>query len=216
MKTIATNRNRLFYGKYKYKVSIDIVGSRHLSYSGNYDEFAKRLSNKGYAIEVNYEGSKYRKLFDFYKKYMDNKEVTFLRDFSFLGFYTSNEDILNELMVLNLGLKVYEAVPPPAKVMYFAKEPQYKYRMYLKATRVSEPLIDSISGFCDTYKDKDINISNGLIQFIDSKHWKKRFYSYLNNNFFIEFNDDSMITIMHLMMSECIGKTYRLEKRPES
>lgn len=216
MKTIQTNRNNLFYGKYKYKVPIAMAGSRHLTYSRTYDEFEKRLSNIGYAIEVNYGGSKYRKLFDFYKKYMDNKEVTFLRDYGFLGFYTSNEDILNELMVLNLGLKVYEAVTPPTKVLYFAREPQYKYRVYLKAKRVSEPLIDSLIGFCDTYKDKGINISSGLIRFMDSKHWKKRFYSYLNSSFFIDFNDDSMITIMHLMMSECIGKTFKLERRPES
>jgi hypothetical protein len=117
---------------------------------------------------------------------------------------------------LNLGLKVHEAVTPPEKVMYFAKEPKYKYRVYLKSKRVSDSLIDSLSGFCDTYKDKNINVSNGLIKFINSEHWKRRIYSYLNNSFFIEFNDDSMITIMHLMMSECIGKTYKLEKRPES
>ena len=169
----------------------------------------------GYAID-NYTEAKYRELFDFYKKYMDNKEVTFLRDYDSLGFYTSNQVILNELQVLNLGLRVYEAIPPPDKIMYFANEPQYKYRVYLKSKRVSESLIDSLSGFCDTYKDKGINVSSGILRFIDSEHWKHRFYSYLNNSFFIEFNDDSMITIMHLMMGECLGKTYKLEKRPES
>ncbi len=215
MKTIQTSRNKLFYNKYRYKVSINLVGSRYLKHSRSYNDFAKKVTNLGYAIDA-YLESRYKTLFDFYKKYTDNKEVTFLRDYDSLGFYTSNETILNELLAMNLGLKVHEAIAPPDKVMYFAKEPQYKYRVYLKSKRVSDSLIDSLSGFCDTYKDKNINVSNGLIKFINSEHWKRRIYSYLNNSFFIEFNDDSMITIMHLMMSECIGKTYKLEKRPES
>ena len=210
MKTIQTSRNKLFYNRYRYKVSINIVGSRYLKNSRTYQDFANRVKPN-----TDLE-SRYRTVFDFYKKYMDNTEVTFLRYYDYLGFYTSNETIIHELLVMNLGLKVHEAIAPPDKIMYFANEPQYKYRVYLKSKRVSDSLIDSLSGFCDTYKDKNINVSNGLIKFIDSKHWKRRIYSYLNNGFFIEFNDDSMITIMHLMMSECIGKTYKLEKRPES
>jgi hypothetical protein len=216
MKTIQTSRNKLFYNRYRYKVSINIVGSRYLKNSRTYQDFANRvLSNRLTKPSTDLE-SRYRTVFDFYKKYMDNTEVTFLRYYDYLGFYTSNETIIHELLVMNLGLKVHEAIAPPDKIMYFANEPQYKYRVYLKSKRVSDSLIDSLSGFCDTYKDKNINVSNGLIKFINSEHWKRRIYSYLNNSFFIEFNDDSMITIMHLMMSECIGKTYKLEKRPES
>jgi hypothetical protein len=192
------------------------VGSRYLKNSRTYQDFANRVfSNRLTKPNTDLE-SRYRTVFDFYKKYMDNTEVTFLRYYDYLGFYTSNETIIHELLVMNLGLKVHEAIAPPDKIMYFANEPQYKYRVYLKSKRVSDSLIDSLSGFCDTYKDKNINVSNGLIKFINSEHWKRRIYSYLNNSFFIEYNDDSMITIMHLMMSECIGKTYKLEKRPES
>ena len=218
MKTILTNRNKIFYGKYKYKVDINLDGSRYLKYASTYDSFIRKIVKTGYIWDTSLE-SKYRSVFDFYKKYSGSKEVTFLREWSMLGLYTSNQDILNELLVLNLGLKVHEAVAPPEKVMYFAKEPKYKYRVYLKSKRVSDSLIDSLIGFCDTYKDKNINISNSLITFINyinSEHWKHRIYSYLNNSFFIEFNDDSMITIMHLIIGECIGKTYKLEKRPES
>jgi hypothetical protein len=216
MKTIQTSRNKLFYNRYRYKVSINIVGSRYLKNSRTYQDFANRVfSNRLTKPNTDLE-SRYRTVFDFYKKYMDNTEVTFLRYYDYLGFYTSNETIIHELLVMNLGLKVHEAIAPPDKIMYFANEPQYKYRVYLKSKRVSDSLIDSLSGFCDTYKDKNINVSNGLIKFINSEHWKRRIYSYLNNSFFIEYNDDSMITIMHLMMSECIGKTYKLEKRPES
>lgn len=215
MKTVQTNRNKLFYGKYRYKASVKIIGSRYFKRTNTFSAFIQKITKIGYAIHT-YEESKYRSVFDFYKKYADNKEITFLREYDSLGFYTSSESILNELLVLNLGLKVNEAVVPPDKVMYFAKDPQYKYRVYLKSKRVSDSLIDSLSGFCDTYKDKNINISSGLTNFIDSEHWKKRFYSYLSNSFFIEFNDESMITIMHLIISECIGKTYKLEKRPES
>lgn len=213
MKTILTNRNKIFYGKYKYKVDINLDGSRYLKYASTYDSFIRKIVKTGYVWDTSLE-SKYRSVFDFYKKYSGSKEVTFLREWSMLGLYTSNQDILNELLVLNLGLKVHEAVTPPEKVMYFAKEPQYKYRVYLKSKRVSDLLMGSLIDFCDTYKDKNINISTGLINFIESKYWKHRMYSYLNNGYFIEFNDESMITIMHLIIGECIGKTYKLEKRP--
>ena len=213
MKTKLVKRNKLFYDKYKYKVDINLMGSRYLKHSSTYENFIKRVTDMGYPVTE--YAAKYRDLFYFYKKHNNHKEVTFLHSWGFLGLYTSNETILNELLTLNLGLKVQEAVIPPEKIMYFANEPQFKYRTYLKSTRVSDTLIDSLSGIADRYKNTTIHFSDGLTKFIKSKHWKHRTYSYLNNSHFIEFNEDTIITILHLVAGECVGKTYKLEKRPE-
>jgi len=214
MKTKLVKRNKLFYDKYKYKVDINLMGSRYLKRSLTYIDFIRRVTDMGYPNKD--YATTYCDLFYFYKKYNNTKKVTFLHSWDFLGMYTSDETIINELLALNLGLKIQEAVIPPEKTMYFANEPQFKYRMYLKSKKVSDTLMDSLSGIVDRYTDSStIHFSDGLTKFINSKHWKHRTYSYLNNSHFIEFNEDTMITILHLVVGECLGKTYKLEKRPE-
>jgi hypothetical protein len=152
---------------------------------------------------------------DFYTKFNNNKEVTFLHD-SILGVYTSNVDIIQEILKIDSKLEVYEAITPPQKTMYFAKEPKYKYRVYLRSMRATESLIKSLDDFRNTYDNNGVYLSGGLVSFINTSNWRKRFNSYLHGGFFIDFNENSMLTFMHLLIGECIGKTYKLEKRPES
>lgn len=220
MKTILTNRNKLFYDKHKYKVLVDLPGARYFKWTRNFDKFIKQLTDREYLDKHDCNDvillDLYKKVMDFHNEFKSNKEVTFLHEYSFLGVYTSNVDIIQEILNIDPTFKVYEVVTPPQKIMYFAKEPQYKYRVYLKSKRVSDSLINSLTDFRNTYNNKGVYISGGLMRFINTSLWKKRFYSYLHGSFFIDFNDDSMLTFMHLLIGECLGKTYKLEKRPES
>lgn len=220
MKTILTNRNKLFYDKYQYKVLVDLPGTRCLKWSRNFDQFIMLL-NKGNYLDKHELNDDvlldfYKKVMTFHTQFFGNKEVTFLHENN-MGVYTSSLDIIQEVLNIDPTFKVYEVVAPPQKIMYFAKEPKYKYRVYLKSKRVSDSLINSLTDFRNTYNNnKGVYISEGLMRFINTSLWKKRFYSYLHGSFFIDFNDDSMLTFMHLLMGECLGKTYKLEKRPES
>jgi hypothetical protein len=217
MKTILTNRNKLFYDKYQYKVLVDLPGARYLKWKQNFDKFIKQLTERGYLDEHDCNDvvllDFYKKVMDFYDEFKSNKEVTFLHD-GILGVYTSNVDIIQKILKIDPTMKVYEAVTPPQKIMYFAKEPKYKYRVYLKSTRATESLIKSLDDFCKTYDNKGVYLSKGLVSFIYTSNWRKRFSSYIHSGFFIDFNDNSMLTFMHLIMGECLGKTYKLEKRP--
>lgn len=217
MKTILTDRNKLFYDKYQYKVLVNLPGARYLKWSRNFDKFVKQLTERGY-LEHNCDDvvllDLYKKVMDFYNEFKSNKEVTFLHEYSFLGVYTSNVDIIQEILKIDSTMKVLEAVTPPQKIMYFAKEPKYKYRVYIKSTRATESLIKSLEDFRKTYDNNSVYLSGGLVSFINTSNWRKRFNSYIHGGFFIDFNDKSMLTFMHLLIGECLGKTYELEKRP--
>jgi hypothetical protein len=155
------------------------------------------------------------KLIGFYNNYSCNKEVTFLHDHLSLSVYTSNIDILKELYQIDNNIEITQALPAPPAIMYFAKEPSFKYRVYLKGIRVNETLVSDLRDFSKRYEySHDIQVCSALKDYVNSNRWGVRYYNYLTNNYFINYNDPSTLTLMHLLFNECLGKNYKLEKRP--
>jgi hypothetical protein len=161
--------------------------------------------------------SLYERLIAFCVKYKSDNSVGFHRDYNALNCYSNNLDILQELLDIDNSLEVYEVVMPPPETMYFSKEPKYAYRVYIKSTKAPEQLLETLREFRNAQEKLDtVEFSPSFKQWIDRTPkysiWGNR---YLHNGFFINYKDPSMLTYMHLMFNECLGKNYKLEKRPE-
>lgn len=226
MNIIQIERNKLFYNKFCYRVVLKYLGIRFISNCKDLDHFKRKIKNaKSHRsigwyrmpvpklTELNLELCE--KLIGFYNQYSSNKEVTFLHDHVSLSVYTSNLDIIRELYHLDSNLGITQAIPAPPQTMYFAKEPKFAYRVYMKGIKVTDSFIADLQNFTKRYEHShDIQVCQALTRYIDSSHWKKRYYSYLSNNYFIDYNDPGTLTLMHLLFNECLGKNYKLEKRP--
>jgi hypothetical protein len=221
-----TNRNKLFYNKFCYRVVLKYPGVRFVSNTRDLVHFKQKINNARknnstawYKLpvpkltELNLDLCE--KLIGFYSNYSCNKEVTFLHDHLSLSVYTSNIDILKELYQIDNNIEITQALPAPPAVMYFAKDPKFAYRVYLKGIRVTESLVSDLRDFSKRYEySHDIQVCSALKDYVNSNRWGVRYYNYLTNNYFINYNDPSTLTLMHLLFNECLGKNYKLEKRP--
>jgi len=228
MNITLTERNKLFYNKFCYRVVLKYSGVRFISNTRNLDHFKQKIE---VARRNNAVGLWYRipapkleelnldlceKLISFYNKYDASKEVTFLHNnYKSIIVYTSNIDILTELFDLDNNIEITQALPAPPAIMYFAKDPKFAYRVYLKGIRATESLISDLSDFSHRYEQSpELQLCQSLKEYVNSTMYRKRYYNYLSNNYFIDYNDPSTLTLMHLLFNECMGKNYKLEKRP--
>jgi hypothetical protein len=213
------NRNKLFYDKFLYRAEFNSLGVRFIFKSETLKDCINRITrfNKMRDIDVNkLDLPLLGETITFYNKYKDKKqEVTFLRSgysHSVFTMYTNDVSILEELVDISKDTEIIEAVTPPSEVMYFAKEPTYNYRVYLKSKLVSPETINCLRTFHMNNQDKGkVWLSNGISQFLGRT---KR--GYLPTGCYIDFNDEQTLTQLYLLFGECLRKSYKLEKRPES
>lgn len=131
---------------------------------------------------------------------------------------------LSELKTLeSLGCQIdyteiFDNIPEGTK--YFTKEPKYKYRIYLKSKRVPEEFRQKLDSFINRYKGTDTKLEasvalNGWLKH-DLPTWAvwRRLYS--SSHFFINYNDESFITLFGLSFGGMISRKFKLEKRPET
>jgi hypothetical protein len=221
--TVKTNRNKLFYKKFLYKVSLKYPAIRFVRGTKDLLHLKKKITSaRSYGIvhvpKIPKDmWSTYKQFIGFCRKYKGTPDVGFHFDYDTLNCYSNSLDILQELIAIDSNLCVYEAVSSPPEIMYFSKEPKFAYRVYTKSVRVKEEVIKSLRSFRDNNAENNtIGFSPAFNQFIDHMPFRAfSFDRYLSHTYFIDYNDLSMLTYMHLMFDECIGKNYKLEKRPE-
>lgn len=105
-------------------------------------------------------------------------------------------------------------------VKYFTSEPKYKYRVYLKSTRVEITVLTEFYKMLK--KHKKLHPSKSLIEWLRNqlfdKHRKIKYYpsigkyAWCKSSFLINYNDESLLSFLSLTFGEIIGKRYRLEK----
>jgi len=102
-------------------------------------------------------------------------------------------------------------------VKTFVKEPKHKFRVYIRSKIVPEEFRKNFAKILKTNK-KTLFPSNSFHDWLTQKRpgyvWS---YSnrYLHNSYYIDYDDESMITYLALVHGDILGKKYRLEKRPD-
>lgn len=231
------NRNKLFYGKYEYKAEVNSLAIRFIFRSKNANHCVTRITTyndrrlsspwlreNDTKIDVsNLNLDLIEKVIAFYRKHK-NDDVTFLRSgysHNVFSFYTNDISMLEEIADICPEVEFTRAIPPPDKVMYFSKEPPYQYRVYLKSKRVESELISTLTNFLQN-NQATTHRSGGLGFFLIRHNLRGQGqytnnlppYGYLPNNCFIDFQEEQTLTLMHLLFSDCLRKSYKLEKRP--
>lgn len=183
-------------------VRIDIPGIG-IAYRTRYiKDFPKHL-------RVEYDTKLLKKFAKFFIKYKSSR-VDMFKGGTVITFYTNSVPRLNEIHRICDSLVVNESVSPPDNTMYFFREPKFKHRVYFKGRRVSDETKESLRAFVKNNENSDtILISHGIHSFLNMSLTR-----YINAGCHVDFNDESMLSYLCLMFSECIGKQYVLEKRP--
>lgn len=213
-----------YYNKFDYKATLHLEGVGYTYYTENIDVYINRIEGwkqseakdgwrrvfgAGSWDDIDYD---LIEMFLNFRNTMPKDKIMCRIAGSFVSFYTNDLRLFNGLTAIDPNLTLSKAELMGSKdTIYFKKNPKYKYRTYFKGKRMPINFPENVTQFMDTYSS--VKVCNGLQRFVDSRvTWHK--YIYLHGSFHIDYNDESMLTILHMFFGGMIGKTYSLAKQP--
>ena len=216
----------LYFGKYTYRARVHMVGAYLCSFATKKEDFQKRIKFNKKTLAL----AKVDDLVRFAEWRKEQKkekksEITFRIENDCASVFSNNLDFLRELetMGFNVDFTAVEDVVPVG-IKYFVNEPKYKYRIYLKSKRVSDDFPKKLENMFARYKGTGTKIvpSPSLREWLTERGtpslggWLAWRRSYCSSHYFIDYNDESFITIFALTFTSMISRKFTLEKRPES
>jgi hypothetical protein len=104
---------------------------------------------------------------------------------------------------------------PTSGVKYFVNQPKYQHRVMIKNIKIKTETLSDIQSFLTRYDDTVMRPSKSFTKWINRVNkWTLSAQFYIYGSFYIDYNDPSILTLMHLSISDIFGKSYKLEKRP--
>ena len=212
----------MYFNKYVYRARVHMTGAYLCSYSTKKEDFQRRI-NANKSIKTANADDLVK--FAIFKKEMKRGLGTVRIEGNVASVFSNDLTYLKELGLLGFTVdysEVQDNVPTGTK--YFVEEPKFKHRIYLKSKRVPEDFPKKLQKMFDRYRGTATKISPSpsLKEWLTERQipslggwlaWKR---SYCSSHYFIDYNDESFITIFALTFDNTISRKFKLEKRPES
>jgi hypothetical protein len=151
------------------------------------------------------------KILAFKKKFLKDKDVGTRHERDSISFFCNDITLFDGVRKINSDATITEVKLLPAGVKYFTKEPKFNYRLHLKSKKVDrelrEELLDYVSRTPDLYCN--FPLENWLRSSGGYKH------IWMRDNCTIDYNNESVLTMMHLLFPTITGKSFKLEKRQD-
>ena len=220
-------RNKLYFNKFQYKATVKIVGVQYTYYTPDIDSYKFRIEkfsssaslpsfrqyfnddeyeNKNYWANINFE------LIEKYLIYRDTmpkeKFVTRISGDS-VSVFANDLSMFNYLQTIDANLTITKADVLDTDKMYFKREPKFKYRTYFKARRMPKDFTENVLSLKDTYAS--IQFCPALLRALFYKTPYNP-YRYMHGSFYVEYNDEKMLTILAMWFNSMLGKTYSCER----
>ena len=211
-------RSNLYYSKYRYRARVYIDGITATWWAENESDIDDIIKRRRWN---HVDRDLVLKYLNWYRALPPKKDKYCIRLEHNTGAIFSNDlDFLKT--VETIGAKVdYTEVDTnaPTGTKYFKNDPKHQYRVYLKSKRVKDTFVKELKSFIDRYKGTDTvitpspSLDNWLNRAGQSKYqWMN---SYCSGHYFIDYNDESTLTLFMLMFDGMVAKRYKLEKRPD-
>jgi hypothetical protein len=197
------------------------LDAHFLQYSKDEDDLLKRI-DKHHQWAMTFNRSTYRpykdqdfknlaNLIAYLEKYKGDLKIRF--DYHSLSLFSNDLSTLLELdKILEVDVKYTQIVlegDPNVKVM---RDPKHPLRVYFKSRIVTPNFIDDLREFLIRY-DNVAFPSGALKKWLyisDHKNWRQK---YLDSSYFIDYNNESFLTVLNLNFDNFLGKTYKLVKK---
>ena len=127
-----------------------------------------------------------------------------------VSFFSNELSLLQTLDNLDPKVTITKVICYDPKTLYFKRQPKYKYRTYFKGKRIPKDFSDNCRSLQDMYKS--LNFSKGLFTSLFHNNWHA--YRYMHGSYFVEYNDEQMLTILSMWFPDMLAKTYVLAKEP--
>lgn len=214
-----------YYNKYNYRARITIEGLRR-GYYHDPDEFeARLLANKLWGRIGKDEMERIKEnmpdiktILQFRQDNRKNKQITIRMEGNTMAVFHNDLDLLHKNFDGLMGATVdYSQVETAGYVgvKHFVNEPKNKFRVYFKSKRAPDNFREGVNKLLAA--NKKLKPSGALTRWLRESNGARGWWygNYLSSNYFIDYNDESYLSYLHLMYGEFLGKKYRLEKRAD-
>jgi len=226
IKTI--DRDNLYFNKYLYRVYISAPNLYWVQYMKDIDEYSERvaaeheeyLANKGNKDYLSYWTAKYTPdpidyplvthLIFLRKKYYNNKIIGMRHEGNTICVYTNDMAIVEGIVKVKSNVVLSEAVIAPKGIKYFKNDPPANYRAHMTSNQMPADFKADMVEYLE--RTPDIRPSKSFENFLAPKRYHHSTI-WLWSNYFVDYDDERNLMMMHLMFPGAIGKTYKLEKK---
>lgn len=213
-------RDTDYWGKFKYRARLVIPVARTLYYIKSIKEWKLKVISQ----------SKYSRLSDNEQQLVLNKEKLVANFLNFKENLKKNKTgsvriegntvaiFSNDLLLLqninswdvDVNVDYTEVVLSQySGVKYFVRQPKKNFRIYFRSKRVESTAIEQLKE--SLQRQKSLAPSKGLSKWLDGR--SKYRYKYTSASYFIDYDDESMLSYLALCYGDMLGKKYKLEKR---
>ena len=224
-------RDRLFYGKYRFRAIFQLRGIARTRVAHDYTEYYERYLSlldehqrillKGAVITPSWYAQlpKELELPDierFIAWRNSNQDLVSLRlEDKHCSVFSNDKHKLEELSkVLHITQVEYtQAVNQSPPDTLTSRHPRHQFRTYLKEKRLTDAEINDLNNFIDKYTAfKRVEASQALARWLNqpTSRWRS---TRTRSDFYFEHDDDGMPLILSLTLPNLLRKTYRLESR---
>ena len=218
-------RDKLYYNKYKYRVTFELCGSGLVWENSTVDEVTNRIeayTNRGYTstwrsrdttvLERN-KHALYR--FTDWRN-ANSKHVVIRIESDNVSIFSNDLSILKSVNVVS-AITQYSyteaKITCPLGTKHFTREPKHKYRIYFKTVIVPRTTIHELNTVIKT--STDLFPSSSLVSWMKFATSRNFGNVYTNPGHYIDYDTESTISYLLLLFDNLLGKQYKLEKRPE-
>lgn len=219
-------RNALYFGKYQYRAKCKVEGAAYTYYSKGIEEFkskmAKRSATAPSYIEVMMTGWQsridlinYEQIATYFSWREDAPSDLYMARIqgNMISFFSDDLDLLKTLTVLDPNLEISIVDIIGKNVLYFKKEPKFKYRTYFRGKKVPDNFKEDVRSFMERYENI-ASICPALKRLINETTGRKHWYNYLHSSYYVDYDQESTLTLLHMFFGSMLAKTYTLEKQP--
>lgn len=221
-------RDTDYWSKYEYRARITFEGIRYIYWADNVDEWVARMKKGNRARgkipltqdEINIlldQKSIIENFIALRKKQRKDKNFGIRLEADTAAVFSNDIAFLHSFKQWHPDIKVDYTQVQKAEfsgIKYFVKEPESKYRVYLKSKRVGEEITKELRELLE--RNSSLKPSRAFKQWVKSEHrhaWKHR---YCSSSYSIDYDDESTLSYLALCHGDLLGKKYKLEKRPEA
>lgn len=218
-KLITEEREVLFFKKYRYRASFRCNGINYTRLAKNYNDFFRNYNlrfNKG-SILTAAQQKTIKNFIDWKNKITSNElEVSFRLEGWNASVYSNDLELLETLnnFIKDVRFTEVKLINAPVGTKYFIRQPKHDHRAYLKNLRIPASDFLALRDIFTRYENS-LFPSKTLIRWLNNRYISPSATSvFLYGSHYIEYDEPSMLTLLHLTFPEIMGKSYKLEKRP--
>lgn len=218
-------RNKLYYNKFEYKAVCRILGAAFTYYVHDLETFVSRLEK----LKTSRNRYGVRTIDDDWKSYIEEVDIDQISRFlawrslvkkekclyrisgDSVSFFSNSLDLLKTLESIDPNVTFSQAIQLDPDIMYFRNEPKHKFRTFFKGKRAPEDFFKNILDFQANYKS--LNVCKSLLLLAENRKSTFSRYAYLHGSYFVDYDEESMLSILHMFFPTMVAKTYRLAKR---